>query len=127
MAVILLSGMLYGVAIPAMALAQPLPVVQPSARDPYGNHIAEAAQRFELSADRIGDWVVLGDHLTVFGTRAADHDLSALEVPLRSHGGLSEQQVPLLFNRPLRGVHPHRRLRNFDVFDLVLNHALTPS
>lgn len=87
----------------------------------------EAAQRFELSADRIGDWVVLGDHLTVFGTRAADHDLSALDVPLRSHGGLSEQQVPLLFNRPLRGVHPHRRLRNFDVFDLVLNHALTPS
>lgn len=50
MAVILLSGMLYGVAIPAMALAQPLPVVQPSARDPYGNHIAEAAQRFELPA-----------------------------------------------------------------------------
>lgn len=48
MAVILLSGMLYGVAIPAMALAQPLPVVQPSSRDPYGDHIAEAAQRFEL-------------------------------------------------------------------------------
>lgn len=48
MAVILLSGMLYGVAIPAMALTQPLPVVQPSARDPYGDHIAEAAQRFEL-------------------------------------------------------------------------------
>lgn len=50
MAIILLSGMLYGVAIPAMALAQPLPVVQPSARDPYGDHIAEAAQRFELPA-----------------------------------------------------------------------------
>ncbi|CAI9404968.1 Membrane-bound lytic murein transglycosylase C [Pleomorphomonas sp. T1.2MG-36] len=48
MAVILLSGMLYDVAIPAMALAQPLPVVQPSSRDPYGDHIAEAAQRFEL-------------------------------------------------------------------------------
>ena len=50
MAVILLSGMLYGVAIPAIALAQPLPVVQPSSRDPYGDHIAEAAQRFELPA-----------------------------------------------------------------------------
>ncbi|RYY68836.1 MAG: phosphonoacetate hydrolase, partial [Comamonadaceae bacterium] len=83
----------------------------------------EAAQRFELPADRIGDWVVLGDHLTVFGTRAAEHDLRALDVPLRSHGGLSEQQVPLLFNRPLHGVDPHRRLRNFDVFDLVLNHV----
>ncbi|WP_311220783.1 MULTISPECIES: phosphonoacetate hydrolase [unclassified Acidovorax] len=84
----------------------------------------EAAQRFELPADRIGDWVVLGDHLTVFGTRAADHDLSALDVPLRSHGGLSEQKVPLLFSRPLQGVAPSRRLRNFDVFDLVLNHTL---
>ena len=84
----------------------------------------EAAQRFELPADRIGDWVVLGDHLTVFGTRPADHDLSALDVPLRSHGGLSEQKVPLLFNRPLQDVATSRRLRNFDVFDLVLNHML---
>lgn len=50
MAVILLSGMLYGVVIPAMAQAQPLPVVQPSARDPHGDHIAEATQRFELPA-----------------------------------------------------------------------------
>ncbi|WP_237154130.1 lytic transglycosylase domain-containing protein [Oryzibacter oryziterrae] len=50
MAVILLSGLLYGVVIPAIALAQPLPIVQPSSRDPYGDHIAEAAQRFELPA-----------------------------------------------------------------------------
>ncbi|MEG0558121.1 MAG: hypothetical protein RR574_16900, partial [Comamonas sp.] len=44
-------------------------------------------------------------------------------VPLRSHGGISEQKVPLLFNRPLHGVGRSRRLRNFDVFDLVLNHT----
>ncbi|WP_442792878.1 lytic transglycosylase domain-containing protein [Rhizobium sp. SL86] len=50
MAVILLSGLLYGVAIPAIALAQTKPVAHPSARDPYGDHIAEAAQRFELPA-----------------------------------------------------------------------------
>lgn len=48
MAVIILSGLLYGVAIPAVALAQTMPVDHPSARDPYGDHIAEAAQRFEL-------------------------------------------------------------------------------
>ena len=52
--------------------------------------------------------------------------LSGLTVPLRSHGGLSEQKVPLLFNRPLHGVAPGRRLRNFDVFDLALNHAGAP-
>lgn len=50
MAVILLSGLLYGVAIPAIALAQTKPVAHPSARNPYGEHIAEAAQRFELPA-----------------------------------------------------------------------------
>ncbi len=84
----------------------------------------QAAQRFELPPDRIGDLVVVADHLTVLGTRAAEHDLSGLTVPLRSHGGLSEQKVPLLFNRKLQGLAPGRRLRNFDVFDLALNHAM---
>ncbi|MET4578515.1 phosphonoacetate hydrolase [Ottowia thiooxydans] len=83
----------------------------------------EAVQRFELAGDRIGDLVVVSDHLTVLGTSAARHDLSGLTVPLRSHGGISEQKVPLLFNRPLRNVEPGRRLRNFDVFDLALNHT----
>ncbi len=50
LAIILLAGLLSGTTIPVIALAQPLPVVQPSARDPYGDHIAEAAQRFELPA-----------------------------------------------------------------------------
>jgi phosphonoacetate hydrolase len=88
---------------------------------------AEAAQRFELPPDRIGDLVVISDHLTVLGTRAADHDLSGLTVPLRSHGGLSEQKVPLLFNRKLQGVDNRRRLRNFDIFDLALNHLAPAS
>ncbi len=84
----------------------------------------QAAQRFELPADRIGDLVVVADHLTVLGTRQAEHDLTGLTVPLRSHGGLSEQKVPLLFNRALQGLAPGRRLRNFDVFDLALNHLV---
>jgi len=81
---------------------------------------ASASSRFELPMDRIGDLVVLGDRLTVLGTSASKHDLSGLTVPLRSHGGLSEQRVPLLFNRV---VQPTRLvpLRNFDVFDLALN------
>ncbi|MDM0044193.1 phosphonoacetate hydrolase [Variovorax dokdonensis] len=87
----------------------------------------QAVERFELAPDRIGDLVVIGDHLTVLGTSGAKHDLSGLTVPLRSHGGISEQKVPLLFNRRLQGVAPHRRLRNFDVFDLALNHAVAAS
>jgi phosphonoacetate hydrolase len=82
----------------------------------------EAARRFELPPDRIGDLVVVSDHVTVLGTGAARHDLSGLTVPLRSHGGISEQKVPLLFNHPLHDLVPGRRVRNFDVFDLALNH-----
>jgi len=86
----------------------------------------DAARRFELPPDRIGDLVVVSDHLTVVGTREALHDLSGLTVPLRSHGGVSEQKVPLLFNRRLHDVPSTRRLRNFDVFDLALNHVEPP-
>jgi phosphonoacetate hydrolase len=84
---------------------------------------AEAAERFELPADRIGDLVVVSERSTVIGTSAARHDLSALEVPLRSHGGVSEQRVPLILNRRIEGVDANRRWRNFDAFDLALNHA----
>jgi phosphonoacetate hydrolase len=83
----------------------------------------QAAERFELPADRIGDLVAVSGRFTVIGTSAARHDLSALEVPLRSHGGISEQRVPLILNRPLPGLDHNRRFRNFDAFDLALNHA----
>ena len=87
---------------------------------------ATAAARFELPPDRIGDLVVLAHRLAVLGTSASKHDLSGLTVPLRSHGGLSEQAVPLLFNRPLKDI-PARRLRNFDVLQLALNHLPVPA
>ena len=84
---------------------------------------AEAAAKFELPPDRIGDVVVVSERLFVIGTSPSRHDLSGLDAPLRSHGGVSEQLVPLLFNRRLVDVDPQRRLRNFDIFDLALNHA----
>jgi phosphonoacetate hydrolase len=83
----------------------------------------QAADKFELPADRIGDMVVVSERFTVIGTSAARHDLTALEVPLRSHGGVSEQRVPLILNRPLPGLDLSRRFRNFDAFDLALNVA----
>jgi len=84
---------------------------------------AEAAQRFELPPDRIGDIVVVSEKNTVLGTAASRHDLSGLDAPLRSHGGVSEQRVPLICNRPVEGIVPGRRLRNFDALDIALNHA----
>ncbi len=84
---------------------------------------AEAAARFELPPDRIGDLVAVSQRDTVIGTSRDRHDLSGLDVPLRSHGGTSEQKVPLLINRRI-GVQPGgRRWRNFDAFDLGLNLA----
>jgi phosphonoacetate hydrolase len=82
-----------------------------------------ACERFELPNDRVGDIVVVSMHDVVLGTRREEHDLSGLTVPLRSHGGISEQVVPLIFNRHLDGLVEGKRLRNFDVFDLALNHV----
>jgi phosphonoacetate hydrolase len=88
---------------------------------------AEAAVKFELPADRIGDLVVVSRLDTVIGTSRSRHDLSGLDVPLRSHGGLSEQRVPLLVNRAVGRQPETRRWRNFDAFDLGLNLAARPS
>jgi phosphonoacetate hydrolase len=80
----------------------------------------EAAARFELPADRIGDLAVVSQRDTVIGTTRARHDLSGLDVPLRSHGGTTEQKVPLIVNRRV-GPQPAHRWRNFDAFDVALN------
>ncbi len=52
----------------------------------------EAAERFELMKERIGDIFVLGDRDTVFG------EFETLRVPVRvrSHGSLHENAVPII-------------------------------
>jgi phosphonoacetate hydrolase len=87
----------------------------------------EAAARFELPPDRIGDLVVVSRQDTVVGTSRERHDLSGLDVPLRSHGGISEQKVPLIVNRRVSAQPQNRRWRNFDAFDLGLNLAVRVS
>ena len=84
---------------------------------------AEGCARFELPPARMGDLIVISTRDVVLGTKRSLHDLSGLDVPLRSHGGLSEQVVPLVFNRPVdASVAQRERLRNFDVLDVALNH-----
>ena len=81
---------------------------------------ADACRRFELPPERMGDLVVISTRHVVLGTSRARHDLSGLDAPLRSHGGISEQRVPLLVSRA--AVVPEgTNLRNFDVLDVVLN------
>jgi len=79
-----------------------------------------ACAQFELPTDRIGDIVVISSRHKVLGTSADRHDLSGLTEPLRSHGGTSEQRVPMVANRPVELPTGHD-LRTFDVFDVALN------
>jgi phosphonoacetate hydrolase len=79
-----------------------------------------ACNRFELPTDRVGDIVVISTRHKVLGTSQARHDLSGLTEPLRSHGGVTEERVPMIANRKII-LPPDHVLRNFDVFDVALN------
>ena len=90
---------------------------------PNVNPASAADPRIPEVRVKVADFAVsTGD--TVIGTSVSRHDLSGLDAPLRSHGGISEQRVPLIVNRPIEGVAAGRRLRNFDIFDLALNHVV---
>ena len=85
-----------------------------------------AASVLDLPADRIGDLVVCSDRGTVLGKSKATLDVSGLGgMRLRSHGGLADRKVYLMFSRPLNDSYSKialsRQLRNYDVFDFVLN------
>ena len=82
-----------------------------------------ACGRFELPTDRIGDPVVISESDHVIGSAPEKHDLSGLDVPLRSDGGLSEQRVPLIVNREAPTRSAERHLRNFDILEVALNHV----
>lgn len=75
----------------------------------------EAVARFELPADRIGDIVMISTENMTIGTSESRHDLAALNEPLRSHGGLTEQEVPFIVNRVI-DLPSKPVLRNFDAF-----------
>jgi phosphonoacetate hydrolase len=77
---------------------------------------ATACERFELPGDRIGDIVLISTENKAIGTSAHRHDLAALDAPLRSHGGLTEQAVPFIVNRKLPDLPGAPALRNFDAF-----------
>ena len=83
----------------------------------------EACARFELPPDRIGDLVLVSGEQKTIGTREEDHDLSGLDVPLRSHGGLTEQTVPFIVNRPMPDLAEAPGLRNFDAFHVATRAA----
>jgi phosphonoacetate hydrolase len=85
-----------------------------------------AAERFELPLDCEADFVAIAEKNTTIGAKRTEHDLSMINGHrLRSHGGISEQPVPFIVSKPLNpeyaAIAQSRRLRNFDIFDFVLN------
>lgn len=82
-----------------------------------------ACARFELPADRIGDLVIITSENMTVGTSEHRHDLAALDVPLRSHGGLTEQSVPFIVNRAMENLSGAPTLRNFDIIQTACEAA----
>ena len=103
-----------------MAFARTLPGIELVLDRP------EVCERFQLPADREGDFAVFADRTTVVGARRRDHDLTQLAGRhLRSHGGLGERKVPFLLSRPLTAAYAARvregPICNYDIFDFALN------
>lgn len=87
---------------------------------------ASACVTFELPEDRQPDIAVISNAEMVIGAREASHDLSALQgYRLRSHGGVTEQQVPFILSEPLNDNYAARAssetLRNYHIFDYAVN------
>ena len=74
----------------------------------------EAARKFHLMPDRIGELIVLGDKDTVFGD--LETDFEALPPTLRTHGSLHETEIPMIIYNASGILPPADRLQfNFDM------------
>jgi phosphonoacetate hydrolase len=84
----------------------------------------EAAQKMDLPEDRLGEFVVCANRDVTLGRTPKWHDLSALDAPLRSHGGRYEEMVPFIFSQPLSPEYDAKLRcdpRNFHLFDYLVN------
>ena len=85
-----------------------------------------AATRFELPFDLEADVVVISNESYCVGMGRDDHDLADLNgARLRSHGGISERDVPFVISRPLNAEYLARaeseQLKNYHIFDFAIN------
>ena len=83
----------------------------------------EAARRFRLMPERIGDLLALADAVTVFG----DPDETSLPPGLRSHGSAHESAVPIIGCGPGLDQQAAARFReNLDVGRYIFEEVLPP-
>ena len=53
---------------------------------------------------------------SIIGSVENKHDLSGLNEPLRSHGGLHEREVPFIINMKMKQIDSDKQLYNYDAF-----------
>jgi phosphonoacetate hydrolase len=83
-------------------------------------------RKYDLPPDREGDVAVIATADVCIGASAADHDLSGLKGHrLRTHGGVSEAQVPFILSEPLNDDYKLKAgvatLKSYQIFDFALN------
>lgn len=87
-----------------------------------------ACRLLDLPADREGDVVVISTAGVCVGGSEKDHDLTGLQGHrLRTHGGVAEAKVPIIFSEPLNDEYKLKAgvamLKSYQVFDLAINGA----
>ena len=76
----------------------------------------KACSEYSLPTDRMGDIICMSSEFTTIGSVENKHDLSGLNEPLRSHGGLHEREVPFIVNMKMKQIDSDKQLYNYDAF-----------
>ena len=76
----------------------------------------DACKIYNLTEDRTGDIICMSSEFTTIGSSEDKHDLSGLNEPLRSHGGLHEREVPFIINKKINQINSEKQLYNYDAF-----------
>ena len=84
----------------------------------------EACTTYNLPPDRMGDIICMSSEFVTIGSCEDKHNLSGLNEPLRSHGGLHEREVPFISNLKLQNLDTSKQLYNYDAFYYAINGAL---
>ena len=81
-------------------------------------------QSYNLPEDRTGDIICMSSEFMTIGSSKDKHDLSGLNEPLRSHGGLHEREVPFIINKKMSQIDSNKQLYNYDAFYYAYNGSI---
>ena len=83
----------------------------------------EGCNIYNLPPDRMGDIICMSSEFMTIGSSEDKHNLSGLNEPLRSHGGLHEREVPFISNFKIQNYKNEKQLYNYDAFYYAINGA----